>query len=282
MKKGINFWSFAAGTTVETAIAIAKDAGFDGIELAMDHEGLAGLNTADAAIKAKELAEKAGIAVPSLASSIGWDYLLTSTLPEKRQQAKNNIKRQLDMAAVMGCDTILALAGAVGVDFLPGGGENLMDYDDAYDTALEAFRELAKYAQEVKVTIAIENVWNKFLLSPLEMRDFIDKIGSPYVGCYFDVGNAIQTGYPEQWIKILGSRIKKVHFKDYRRDPGGFNCFCDLLSGDVNWPAVTAALQKAGYNDYCTAEMIPGYTFYPEQMIYNTAASVTRILKGTQ
>lgn len=278
MKKGINYWSFAAGTSVQDAISLAAKAGFDGIELAMDRDGLTGLPGAQAAKQTREMADAAGIRLPSLASGIGWDYLLTSTDPSVRQTSRDNVKRQLEMAAEMGADTVLVLAGAVGVDFLPGGGKNLMPYDEAYEESLNAVRVLSEAAQEYKVSIALENVWNKFLLSPLEFRNFLDEVGSPWVGCYFDVGNAILTGYPEQWIKILGKRIRKVHFKDYRRDPGGFNSFCDLLSGDVNWPAVVEALQNVGYDDFCTAEMIPNYQHHPEQIIYNTCASMRAIL----
>src|SRR5659263_668632 len=89
-----------------------------------------------------------------------------------------------------------------------------------------------------KNDIGLENVWNKFLLSPIEMRDFIDKIDSSYVGAYLDVGNVINTGYPEQWIRILGKRIKKVHFKDFRKSVGTLSGFVDLLAGDVDYPEV--------------------------------------------
>ncbi|HOE09649.1 MAG TPA: TIM barrel protein, partial [Treponemataceae bacterium] len=119
--------------------------------------------------------------------------------------------------------------------------------------------------------------WNKFLLSPLEMRDFIDKINSPFVGAYFDVGNVIYSGYPEHWIKILGNRIKKVHFKDYRRDVGNLFGFVDLLSGDVNYPAVVKELQNIGYDSFVTAEMTP-YKYYKEQLIYTTSLAMDKIL----
>ena len=128
--------------------------------------------------------------------------------------------------------------------------------------------------------IGIENVWNKFLLSPLEMRDFIDKIGSDYVGSYFDVGNVVYSGYPEQWIHILGKRIRKVHFKDYRCNPGGLNCFVDLLSGDVNWRAVRQAFADIGYDGWAAGEMIPQYAQGSDQIIYNTCKSMERIMEG--
>ncbi|MDN5276055.1 MAG: L-ribulose-5-phosphate 3-epimerase [Clostridiales bacterium] len=150
--------------------------------------------------------------------------------------------------------------------------------DVAYERALEAFMQLKEEAEATKVSICLENVWNKFLLSPLEMRDFIDKINSPYVGVYLDVGNVIYTGYPEHWIRILGKRIKKVHFKDFRRKVGTLEGFVDLLAGDVNFPEVMQAFKEVGYDDYVTAEMIPNYTHYTNQIIYNTSKSMDRIL----
>jgi hexulose-6-phosphate isomerase len=138
--------------------------------------------------------------------------------------------------------------------------------------------QLKEEAEATKVSICLENVWNKFLLSPLEMRDFIDKINSPYVGVYLDVGNVIYTGYPEHWIRILGKRIKKVHFKDFRRKVGTLEGFVDLLAGDVNFPEVMQAFKEVGYDDYVTAEMIPNYTHYTNQIIYNTSKSMDRIL----
>ena len=142
-------------------------------------------------------------------------------------------------------------------------------------------QELAGFAESKKISIGIENVWNKFLLSPLEMRSFIDSIGSDYVGAYLDVGNVVYSGYPEQWVKILGKRIKKVHFKDYRREVGNVAGFVDLLSGDINYPAVITELKKIGYESFVSAEMIPPapfYKHYPEQLIFNTSGAMDRIL----
>lgn len=154
----------------------------------------------------------------------------------------------------------------------------MVPYDIAYDRAQEAVSQLARTAAEHKVNIGLENVWNKFLLSPLEMRNFIDEIGSPWVGSYFDVGNTLANGYPQHWISILGKRIKKVHFKDYRRQAGGLHGFVDLLAGDVDYPVVVKALEAVGYDDYVIAEMIPAYTYHSEQIIYNTSRSMDRIL----
>jgi len=180
------------------------------------------------------------------------------------------------VASWLGCDTILVVPGAVSVSFAPDLG--VVSYDVAYSRALLSLKELAPFAESLKVSIGVENVWNNFLLSPLEMRDFIDEVGNPYVGSYFDVGNVLYSGYPEQWIKILGKRIKKVHFKDYKKAVGTLDGFVDLLAGDVNYPAVVGALNKIGYNDYVTAEMLPPYKCYPEQIIYNTSNSMNKIL----
>ncbi len=137
--------------------------------------------------------------------------------------------------------------------------------------------ELSKIAEQYQVNIGIENVWNKFLLSPLEMRDFIDKIGSKYLGSFFDVGNILAFGYPEHWIRILGKRIKKVHIKDFRKDIGNVTGFTSLLEGDVNWPAVMQALKEIGYNDFIIAELSP-YKFYPEQLVENTSKAMDKIM----
>ncbi|NLC68313.1 MAG: TIM barrel protein [Clostridiaceae bacterium] len=277
MKKGISIWAFPPGMKIADCIKLAKEAGFEGIELALNETGEMGLESTAGEVESyRKLAEQAGIEITSLATGLYWSYSLTSNCEKTREKAKDIARKQLDFAAILGVDTILVVPGAVGVDFVPG--SEIMEYDTAYDRALAAIKELAPYAEKKKVCIGIENVWNKFLLSPLEMRDFIDKIGSEYVGAYFDVGNVIYLGYAEHWIKILGKRIKKVHFKDYRREVGGLAGFVDLLAGDVNYPAVVKELEEVGYDGYVIAEMIPPYKYYPEQILYNTSKSMDKIL----
>ena len=276
MKKGINIWSFRGGLSPREYISMAKDAGYDGIEFALDETGIISLDSSDNEIKEiKRIAEGEGLETPSLASGLYWKYPLTSSNEAIRQKAKDIVKRQLDVAALLGADTILVVPGLVGADFIPGG--EVIEYDVAYHRSLEALTELKEYAEKTKVNIGLENVWNKFLLSPLEMRDFADKIDSPYVGVYFDVGNVLYSGYPEHWIKILGSRIKKVHFKDFKVSVGNINGFVDLLSGDVNYPAVVEQLEKVGYGDYVIAEM-GVYKNYPDQTIYTTSIAMDKIL----
>ena len=99
---------------------------------------------------------------------------------------------------------------------------------DAYKRARNSFCICAEHAEKVKVSIGLENVWNKFLLSPLEMRNIIDEIGSDYVGAYFDVGNIMYVGYPQHWIEILGKRIRKIHFCDYRVSQAGLGLLLTL------------------------------------------------------
>jgi L-ribulose-5-phosphate 3-epimerase len=278
MKKGINYWSFLEGTSTADAMSIAKDAGFDGIEFCYASSGEVSLTSTERELtEIKERAADLGLDIPSLASWLPWECSLTSNDPVQRRKAKDIVRKQIETAAVLGAKTALVVPGYVGVDFVPN--SEICDYEAVYERALEVLSELAEDAKQTEVMIGVENVWNKFLLSPLEMRSFVDQINSPFVGVYFDVGNVLLTGYPEQWIRILGSRIKSVHFKDYRRDPGGFNAFVDLLAGDVDYPAVMEALERIGYTGYCTAEMMPTYKHHTHQIIYNTSGAMDAILR---
>lgn len=279
LKKGINYLSFVSGTDVKTAVKLAKNAQFEGIELMLCEDGIAGMKGRNQVKEAKKIIEESGLEASGFSSTLHWSYPLTSSDPNIVKKSKDSVRRQLEIAAELGTDTALVVPGMVAADFMPGC--EICDYDVAYKRALEAIGELKEYAKVVKVSIGIENVGNKLLVSPIEMRDFIDKINSEYVGAYFDVGNVLYQsgGYPEQWIKILGKRIKMVHFKDYRRVPGGLDAFVDLLAGDVNYPAVVEALEAVGFDGYCNAEMLPPYKYYSDQIIYNTSASMDRILK---
>lgn len=278
MKKSISYWSFVGRSAVE-AMRIAKDAGFEGIELTLDAAGDLTPETTDEQLAAlKQAAAEIGIALPSVASSLYWSYSFTSDDAAEREKAHETAVTQLRMAKALGADTILVIPGSVGVEFVPE--RPVVAYDVVYERALYEMKRLAPIAEQYQVHVGIENVWNKFLLSPLEMRDFIDKIGSDYVGSYFDVGNVVYAGYPEQWIRILGKRIRKVHFKDYRCNPGGLNCFVDLLSGDVNWREVRKAFAEIGYDGWAAGEMIPQYAQGSDQIIYNTCKSMQRIMEG--
>ncbi len=279
IKKGISIWSFAE-TDLEKCFSYAKDAGFDGIELALADDGPVSMSSTEEDMKKiKELADSYCLELYSIACGLYWNYNYTSANPDIRGKAKQITKKQLELASYLGCESILVVPGAVSID--PGIAPNseIVDYDDAYGRCLDALKELAPYAEKLKVELCIENVWNKFLLSPLEMRDIIDKVNSDYVGSYFDVGNVLAFGYPQQWIKILGSRIKKVHFKDYRCSVGSLSGFVDLLSGDTDYIAVMDAFKTIGYDGWVTAEMVPPYSLYPETIIYNTSNAMDKILR---
>ena len=276
MKKGINIWSFPAGS-IKDSLTLARDAGFEGVELALNPEGELSMRATDREIlEVKSMAEGMGLSLYSLSSGLCWDYRLSDDDAGMRAKAKEMIRRQLEMAKLLGADTILVVPGVVNVSF--SHPEKKVAYDVVYERSLEGLSELKGYAEQLGVSIGLENVWNKFLLSPMEMRDFIDKIDSPYVGSYLDVGNTLYCGYPEDWVRILGKRIKKVHFKDYRVDAGGLHGFVDLLAGDVNYPEVVKALGEIGYDDWVSAEMIPNYRHFTETIIYNTSLSMDKIL----
>ena len=276
MKKGISIWSFPQQSLKES-FALAKDAGFDGVEVALAETGELSLETtAEQLEQIKKDAEECGIELYSVASGLYWDYWLNADSEDEREKAKSIVRRQLEVAKALGCDTILVIPGTVNADFIDP--NRVVDYVTTYERSLAALRELKSYAEELQVSIGLENVWNKFLNSPVEMSDFIDKVGSDYVGSYLDVGNVLFNGYPEHWIRALGKKIKKVHFKDFRKNPGGVNAFVDLLAGDINYPEVVKALGEIGYDGWVTAEMIPNYTYYPETIIYNTSNAMDRIL----
>ena len=278
MKKSISYWSFS-GKNVFQAMQTAKDAGFDGIELTLDAEGDVTMQTTAAQLaEIRSAAQELGLALPSVASSLFWAYSFTSDDPDEREQAHQAAVCEIQTAKALGADTVLVVPGSVSVEFVPE--RPVVAYDVCWERALQEMKRLAPIAEEAGINIGIENVWNRFLLSPLEMRQFLDEIGSERVGAYFDVGNVVYSGYPEQWIRILGKRIFKVHFKDYRRNPGGLNAFVDLLAGDVDWKAVRQAFADVGYEGWAAGEMIPQYAQGSDQIIYNTSASMERILRG--
>ena len=254
MFKSVNQWSFPGSYTAAQCLLAAQKAGFAGFEPSFNEEGELSLQGFAQDAKAlRALAASEGMILPSLASGLYWGYPLTATDPAVREKAQDIVRRQLDCAAELGVGAILVVPGAVGRGFW--GGSDNVSYADAYARALEGVRAVAPYAEQAGVTIALENVWNNFLLSPLEFARFVDEAGSPAVAAYFDIGNVIRTGEAEHWIEVLGQRISRVHIKDYKRSVGTLDGFCDLLAGDVNFPAAVKALREAGYDNAVTAEM---------------------------
>ena len=275
MKKGISIWAFP-NQEPRDCFRMAKRFGYDGIELSFDESGPISPQSAETELmEIRKAAESHGLSLYSLASGLYWSISLTAEDPAERERAEQLVRKQLDAAAALGCDTILILPGMVsGL----GAADPVVPYEIVYERAQAALLRLAEYAEKKRVTIGIENVWNKFLPSPMEMRDFIDRIGSQRVAAYFDVGNVVRDGYPEQWIRILGHRIAKVHFKDYKRAIGTISGFVELLAGDVDFAAVMRALREVGYDGWVTAEVFPSNSDF-EAFLRKTSEAMDCILQ---
>lgn len=253
MTKSISVWAFRPDRPLSEVFALARDHGFAAVEVAVAETGELNLHsTPDDCARIREQAEQAGVSLSSLASGLGWRYPMTAVDDALARKGREATAQSLRIAGWLGVDALLVVPGGVGADFIESFPAT--PYDTAYDNALRALGELKSVAEETRVHLGVENVWNRFLLSPLELRDFLDKVGSPYVGSYFDVGNVVVTGHPEQWIRILGQRIVRVHFKDFKRAVGTLDGFCGLLDGDVDYAAVMNALRDIGYDGFVTSE----------------------------
>jgi len=281
MKKSISYWSLEGGLDAKAPLAKcfreARANGFPALEPALADSGELTVATTKKecdAIRAD--ARAAGVEMASLATGLFWGKSLTASDPAVREEALDIGRSLIEKAAWLGLDTVLVVPGAVDVFFLPG-AENV-SYDECYKRSQKAIKKLVPLAEKHKVKIGIENVWNKFLLSPLEMRDFIDSFGSKYVGAYFDVGNVMLTGFPQHWIKILGRRIVRIHVKDFKTSVGTAAGFCDLLQGDVPWRDAMSALKAVRYKSFVTAEMIP----WNEGLIARTSEAMDKILAFAQ
>ena len=260
MIKGINYWAFTPGADGAPpdpvqAMKTARDLGYDQFELTVPESAALDITPGKAEHLRKQ-AEKIGIRLITLASGIAWGT--SPTHPDKlvRRQAVQSYQKILEIASWLGVETILYLPGMVSAVFIPDFPPQPYDQVDLW--ARESLSQLLPIAEKTGVKIGIENVWNRFLLSPLEMKNFIDQFQSPFVGSYFDVGNVMLYGHPEHWIGILGKRIFAVHLKDFRVGVGNIDGFVDLLSGDVNFPRVMSAFSQAGYKGPFTAEIVPG------------------------
>jgi len=277
MKIGVSFYTFDQQVDYAEAIGQSAKAGYDGVEFVLTESGQLNMKTSDKEILAlRKAANDAGMEVCSVGAWNLWEFNLVNDDPTISNYAKDIIKKQIDIAQACGADTILCIPGWVGTPFAPG----IVPYDVAYERAQTILKELSSYAEAAKVYIGVENVGNGFLLSPLEMRSFIDEIGSDYMGMYFDLGNILYSaGYPDQWIRILGNRIKKIHFDDFRCDVGGMGGFVDIFEGDVDYEAVMRAIKDIGYDDWATVEFLPNYRRFPYQSIINARYSMDRILE---
>jgi len=246
LKKGIMWGSIGTGKTVLEKFQAAKLAGFDGVEV-------------DSHLDRNEVLrarESTGLEIHSVCDSRHWKLLLSSPDPKVREDGVEALKVALEDASVFGSDAVLLVPGRV---------TEAVSYDECWNRSVEEIKKAIPTAEKLKVKIAIENVWNNFLLSPMEAAGYIDQFKSPFVGAYFDCGNILAYGWPEQWIKILGKRIVKIHIKEYSRKiadtegkSAGFKV--KLREGDVNWSAVMKALDETGYQGWTGIEMPGGDT----------------------
>ncbi len=245
LKKAVNLGMVKTPGSVLEKFKMIQDAGFQGVEL----------NRPDA-LPLEELleAKKAtGLEIANIICSSHWGKPLTHQDAAIREQGLRGLKLSLQEAGELGCKAVLLVPGVVNKD---------VSYAEAYVRSQAAIREAIPLAEKAGAKIAIENVWNQFLLSPLECARFVDEIASPWVGWHFDIGNVITYGWPEQWVRILGKRILTLHIKEFSRKKQeaeglrkGFGV--ELGEGDVGWPAVMAALDEIGYQGWGVLE-VPG------------------------
>jgi hexulose-6-phosphate isomerase len=235
--------------SVAERFQIAKDAGFERIECPTTRD-------ADQAQKMKDAAAAAGIKIHSVMNMDHWKYPLSSPDPAVVEKSLDGARVSLHNAKLWGADTILLVPAVVNAE---------TSYRDAYKRSQENIRKLIPLAQELEVIVAIEEVWNKFLLSPLEFARYIDEFQSPWIRSYFDVGNVVLYGYPQDWIRTLGPRIAKLHIKDFswRKLVAKW---VPLGEGDIDWHAVYAALSEIGYKGTATVELPAGDAAYLKEV----------------
>ncbi len=266
MFKGITLRTFPPELDWKECISLAASSGFDSVEINFD--GRLDLNIPDSLlVEIREYAESRNIIIDSVYSRRQWATPISSANPGIRREGEAVLTRLVDIAAILEARVILVIPGAVDNSCISTNNLEITPYEDVYKRSLETITNTALKAEKSDIILAVENVPGKFLLSPLEMKAFIDKTESPSVGCYFDVANCLYChGYPEQWIRILNKHIKAIHLKDYRLASGNLIGFVNIFEGDVNWPEVAGALAEIGYDLSLTSEVLPPYKYHPEHL----------------
>ncbi len=241
---------------------VARDARFDAIEMQT-------VVREDEAAEVRDAAMRTGLRIHSVMNADHWRFPLSSSDPDVVSRGVAGMGTSLRNAALWGADAVLLVPAVV---------DQTTSYRDAWTRSQQVIRErLLPLARELKVIVAVEEVWNKFLLSPLEFARYVDELDSPWLKAYFDVGNVVFYGYPQDWIRSLGARIAKVHLKDFHLDrPNGRFAWTNLGDGDIDWLDVRRAFDEVGYRGYFTTEVAGGDTGYLKDL----AARVDRFFAG--
>jgi hexulose-6-phosphate isomerase len=282
MKKSINLWAFPypQRMTLKECLHLAKDAGFDGIELNYDLDSDLSPKSGTKEFQAiRKTAEEIGIAISGLCSFLFWPYSLTSNDPAQRTRGLELATAMTQAAHDLGTENLLVVPGAVHIPWIK-------DHDPVPNNvcdqrAREAIGKLVPVAEKLGVYLNIENIFfNGYLMTPEEMNTFVDSFHSKHVRVHFDTGNIMLFQFPEHWIAQLGARTKNVHLKEFTKKgtDHSLESFRPLLDGTTNWPAVLEAFDKVGYRGYLTFEYFHPYSHYPEALIYQTSDSLDRIL----
>jgi len=223
--------------SLDETLQLCQDAGYEALELVFSEGGDPDVNMSDSEIRGvRQKCDAAGIEVSSSIARYADRGSLLSPDPALRDQGKKSLLRSVEVAQVLGVDAVLLHPGQLTAE---------ATYGQAWDWMLGIMVEVAPVAEQKGVTIGVENVWNKFLLSPREMAQFVDAVGSSRVGTYLDTANMMAYGFPEHWVRDLGSRIARVHFKDFLRRE---HKFVPLMDGDTDWPTLVGDLRAIGYD----------------------------------
>jgi L-ribulose-5-phosphate 3-epimerase len=242
--------------------ALARAAGFDGIEMQT-------ISSRDEAAEILAASKATGLQIHSVMNADHWRYPLSSSDAATVARSVAGMETSLANAKLWGADAVLLVPAVV---------DATTSYGDAWTRSQRVIRErLLPTARALGVVIAVEEVWNKFLLSPLEFARYVDELDSPLLKAYFDVGNVVFYGFPQDWIRVLGSRIVKVHLKDFQLDrPNGRFSWRNLGEGDIDWASVRRALTEVGYAGYVTTEVAGGDASYLKDL----ARRVDRFMAG--
>jgi len=282
MKKSINLWAFPypQRMTLRECLQLAKDAGFDGIELNYDLENDLSPKSGTKEYEAiRKTAGEIGIAISGLCSFLFWPYSFASNDVAARNRGVELARKMIQAAHDLGTQNLLVVPGAVHIPWIKD--HDPVPNDVCDQRARAAIDQLLPVAEKQGVSLNIENIFfNGYLMTPAEMNAFVDSYQSKYIGVHFDTGNIMLFQFPEHWIPILGGRIRNIHFKEFTKKgtDHSLETFRPLLDGTTNWPAVMEALDKVGYRGYLTFEYFHPYPHYPEALIFQTSDSLDRML----